>query len=460
MELKNKTILVIGLAKTGISTLKYLYKSQSNIIVNDIKQESDLKEILEELKELSNIQFILGKHISDISNIDLVVVSPGVPLDLPFIKKIKESNIEIIGEVELAYRALSTNKNMPRIIGITGTNGKTTTTSLTGELFKNAKKDTYIVGNIGNPVIDIVESVNQESFVVSELSSFQLESINSFNPRISAVLNITPDHLNRHHTMENYIDAKAKIFSNQEKNDITILNYDDLTTRNLNQKSNGTVYYFSTNENLSLENIKGAYVDSDGHIIINIDEEVKLMHKNELSLPGIHNLQNSLATALIGYTSNIDIEIIKTTLSTFGGVEHRQEFVRELNGVKYINDSKATNPDSTIKALNSYDNSIILIAGGMDKNNDFKELATEICKNTKGLIVFGETASEIQKQARLSGYNKIISKVKNLEEAVKLASRLSTQGDIVLLSPACASWDMYKNFEERGNEFKELVNKL
>ena len=457
MNLANKNILVVGLAKTGISTLKFLNNLNVNLIVNDIKKESDLVDILDELKELKNIKFILGKHISDISNIDLVIVSPGIPLDLPFINKIKENNIEIIGEVELAYRAISHNGYRPKIISITGTNGKTTTTSLTGELFKNAKKDTHIVGNIGNPIIDTVDIINNDSFIISELSSFQLESINTYKSNISVILNITPDHLNRHHTMENYIEAKSKIFMNQDNNNYTILNYDDSNTRLLGEKSNGVCYYFSTNEDLSIYNKKGAYIDSEGFIIINVDNPVKLMHKNELSLPGVHNLQNSLATALIAYTSNINIDIIKYTLSNFRGVEHRQEFVKTINGVTYINDSKATNPDSTIKALNSYNKPIILIAGGMDKKNDFKELAKEILKNTRGLIVFGETAFEIQRQVRLSGYENIISKVSNLEEAVKIASKLARKDDIVLLSPACASWDMYKNFEERGKEFKNLV---
>lgn len=460
MDLKNKNILVIGLAKTGISTLKFLNKAKANLIVNDIKKESELIDIINELKELNNIKFILGEHISDISDIDLVVVSPGVPLDLPFINKIREYGIEIIGDVELAYRQLLNMNSLPTIISITGTNGKTTTTSLTGELFKNANKDTYIVGNIGNPIINTVENIDKESFMISELSSFQLESISKFTSDISVVLNITPDHLNRHHTMENYIDAKSKVFMNQNINNATILNYDDPITKNLSNKTNGSCYYFSTDSNLSQLDKKGAYVDSDGFIVINIDSPIRLMHKDELSLPGVHNLQNSLATALIAYISKINIETIKLTLSTFSGVEHRQEFVKNIDGVKYINDSKATNPDSTIKALNSYNKSIILIAGGMDKKNDFRELAREIHKNTKGLIVFGETASEIQRQVRLDGYDKIISKVKNLEEAVQIASRLAKRDDVVLLSPACASWDMYKNFEERGNEFKTLVHNL
>ena len=288
----------------------------------------------------------------------------------------------------------------------------------------------------------------------------QLESVKEFNPHISLILNITPDHLNRHHTIENYIGAKANIFKNQTNNDITILNFDDSSVKELNENTNGTVYYISTEEKLSDINEKGAYVNEDGNIVINIDSETILMHKSDLSLPGVHNLENSLATALIGYLSGLDLNIIKHTLSTFKGVAHRQEFVRNLNGVKYVNDSKATNPDSTIKALNSYDNPIILIAGGMDKKSDFTELSLEIIKNTKGLVVFGETASDIQKSVRTAGYECIVSEVSTLAEAVKTAYKLSKPNDIVLLSPACASWDMYKNFEERGNEFKDLVNNL
>lgn len=460
VQLKNKNILVIGLAKTGISTLKFLHKLNANVIVNDIKTKDELASILSELKELNNIEFILGKHIEDISNIDLAVISPGVPLDIPFVIKLKENNIEVIGEVELAYRAFNQKNVKPNIISITGTNGKTTTTSLTGELFKNANKDTHVVGNIGNPIIDTVDIVSNDSYVISELSSFQLESIKEFNSHISLILNITPDHLNRHHTIENYIDAKSNIFKNQTNKDITILNFDDLTVQELNRNTKGTVYYISTEEKLLDINKKGAYINEDGNIIINIDSETILMHKSDLSLPGVHNLQNSLATALIGYLSGLDLDVIKYTLSTFKGVEHRQEFVRNLNGVKYINDSKATNPDSTIKALNSYDNPIILIAGGMDKKSDFKELSLEIIKNTKGLILFGETAYDIQKSVRMQGYEFIISEVDTLADAVKTAYKLSKPNDIVLLSPACASWDMYKNFEERGNEFKDLVNQL
>lgn len=460
MSLESKNILVIGLAKTGISTIKFLHGKKANVIVNDIKKKEDLKEILSELDYLENIKFVLGEHLSGVSGIDLVVVSPGVPLDIPFILDIKDKGIEIIGEVELAYRILKSSSEMPTIIGITGTNGKTTTTSLTGELFKNAKKDTHIVGNIGNPLIDIVDKTTKESFMVSELSSFQLESIKDFTPKISVVLNVTPDHLNRHHSMENYIEAKSRIFANQKENDISIFNYDDNTTRELANKSNAISYFFSSNTNLSSVNKNGIYVDSEGYITLNISQEIRLMHKSEISLPGVHNLQNSLATALIAYSLGIDLDIIKNTLSSFRGVEHRQEFVKDIDGVRYVNDSKATNPDSTIKAINSYDRPLILIAGGMDKKNDFSELINEAKDKVKALVVLGETASELQKQARLCGFEHLVVRVYSMKDAVSVARKVSKDGDIVLLSPACASWDMYKNFEERGNEFKKYVLEL
>lgn len=460
MDFKNKNILIIGLAKTGLATLKFLHKQKANLIINDTKNETELSNLITELNTLDNIKFILGKNIEDINNIDLVVVSPGVPLDSPPLKSLKQANIKIIGDIELAYLIWKNSNKLPNLISITGTNGKTTTTSLIGQLFENAKLDTHIVGNIGNPIINTIEHTNNNSYIIAELSSFQLESIHNFNSNISVILNITPDHLNRHHTMNNYIEAKSNIIKNQTKQDITILNYDDTIVRDLNKKSNGKCYYFSTSYNLSELNLKGIYINENGYIVINIDKEIELMHKQDVSLPGIHNLQNSLATILAGYLSNIDIEIIKNTISTFKGVAHRQEFVRTINEITFINDSKATNPDSTIKALNSYQKPIILIAGGMDKKSNFKELADEICKNTKGLIVFGETATDIQKYVRLAGYEKIISKVKTLEDAVKLSYKLAQKDDIVLLSPACASWDMYNNYEERGNEFKELVHKI
>lgn len=380
----------------------------------------------------------------------MVVVSPGVPLDLPFIKKVIEENKELIGEVELAYELA----NKPYFVGITGTNGKTTTTSLTGEIFEKAGKETYVVGNIGNPVIDAVQAANEGASFVTELSSFQLESIKDFKPSVSAVLNITEDHMNRHHTMENYIDAKARVFMNQDKNDFCVLNYDDELTRALAEKCNANVVFFSRLEKLE----KGIYVEN-GDIIIDIDEKINLMKVCELSLPGGHNLENCMAAAAMAYVSGIDIEVIREVLKTFKAVEHRLEFVKEVEGVKYVNDSKGTNPDSTIKAVQAYENPIILIAGGYDKGSTYDELLEIAKKNVKTLVLLGQTADKIEEAARRIGFTDI-HRVEDMKEAVKTCHDIAKEGDIVLLSPACASWGMYKNFEVRGKDFKDNVNNL
>ena len=451
MNLKDKKVLLIGLAKTGISTIKHLNKLGARVVVNDIKDKEILKPILEELSALNNIEYILGYHPENIDDIDMTIVSPGVPLDLPFILKIKSKNIEIIGEVELAYR-LSKN---PMFIGITGTNGKTTTTSLVGEILKKASKDTYIVGNIGNPVIDTVDTANENSVLVTELSSFQLESIDTFKPHVSAILNFTEDHLNRHHTMEAYIKAKSRIFENQDSKDFCILNYDDEGVKSISDNVKAKKIFFSRKSILDC----GVYLDKEQNIVINIDKEITLLNKNELSLPGNHNLENCMAAAAIAYVSNIDVDAIKEVLKTFAGVEHRQEFVRNLNGVMFVNDSKATNPDSSIKAVQSYNKPIVLIAGGMDKHSNFEQFLDAAKENVYALVLLGETAQKIKECAQNKGFDNI-TVVKDMKEAVNASYQIAKDGDVVLLSPACASWDMYKSFEVRGIDFKDNVNNL
>lgn len=451
MNLKSKKILLIGLAKTGVSTIKYLDKLGAKIILNDIKDKNELKNILNEISDLKNVEYILGYHPENIDDIDMVIVSPGVPLDLPFILKIKEKNIELIGEVELAYRL----SNNPIFIGITGTNGKTTTTSLVGEIFKTAKFDTYTVGNIGNPVIDTVDITDENSVLVTELSSFQLESIDKFKPKVSAILNFTEDHMNRHHTMENYISAKSNIFKNQDEKDFCILNYDDEMVRELEDKIKAKVIFFSRKKELK----EGIYLDKDDNIVINIDKKITLLNKKELSLPGNHNLENAMAAIAISYVLNVDLEVIKNILKSFASVSHRQEFVRDINNITFINDSKGTNPDSTIKAIESYNRPIVLIAGGKDKGSKFDELL-DIAKNkVRALVLMGETSHIIEKCAREKGFKHIYI-VNDMKEAVKTSYDIAIKDDIVLLSPACASWDMYKSFEVRGDDFKNNVNNL
>lgn len=451
MNLKNKKVLLVGLAKTGVSTIKHLNRLGAKVVVNDIKDKDKLKDILDELSDLNNVEYILGHHPENIDDIDMTVVSPGVPLDLPFILKIKSKNIEIIGEVELAYR-LSKN---PIFIGITGTNGKTTTTSLVGEIFKKANRDTYIVGNIGNPVIDTVELTNEDSYLITELSSFQLESIVDFKPKVASILNFSPDHLNRHHTMENYIAAKANIFKNQDENDFAILNYDDMEVRKLAPKCKGQIIFFSRKEKLE----KGVYLDENNNIVIHIDEKIVLLNKKELSLPGNHNLENCMAAIAMAYVCNINLDTLKHILKTFKAVEHRLEYVRTINDIMFVNDSKGTNPDSTIKAITSYESPVILIAGGYNKESDFNELLEIGKENIKSLVLMGETADIIEKTAKEKNYKSII-RVNNMKEAVEVSYKQAEKGDVVLLSPACASWDMYKSFEARGCDFKDNVNNL
>ncbi|MDR1773585.1 MAG: UDP-N-acetylmuramoyl-L-alanine--D-glutamate ligase, partial [Clostridioides sp.] len=340
--------------------------------------------------------------------------------------------------------------------GITGTNGKTTTTTLVGEIFKKANKETYVTGNIGKPVVDIIEDASCDSYVVTELSSFQLESIKEFRPKVSSVLNITEDHLNRHKTMENYANAKAMIFKNQTEDDFCILNYDNEMARDLAKDCSAKVILFSRLEKLD----GGVYLDEKNNIIIDIEgENISLMNANEIYLPGNHNLENCMAAIAMTFVCGINTDVIKEVLKTFTGVEHRLEFVRELNGVKYINDSKGTNPDSSIKAVESYKNPIVLIAGGYDKNSNFDEFMEIAKKNVKDIVIMGATADKIEKSAKNKGINSTHI-VKNMKEAVSLSHKLAQSGDIVLLSPACASWDMYKSFEVRGKDFKENVNNL
>ncbi len=449
MDLRDKKVLLVGLARTGISTVKKLNNMGAEIIVNDLKEEDKLKDIINDLKGY-NVKYILGKHIEDVANIHLAIVSPGVPLDLPFIQKLKESKVEVIGEIELSYRLT---KGV--FIGITGTNGKTTTTTLVGEIFKGAQKDTYVVGNIGNPVIEVVDQSDKNTILVTELSSFQLESTKYFRPKVSAILNITPDHLNRHKTMENYINAKAKIFENQEKKDFIVLNYDCLKTRMLSSRCKGKVVFFSRTRILE----EGIFLHGENIVVKFKNIDTILMDKKEIKIPGNHNLENALAAIAMGIALDIDLKIIKEVLSVFNGVEHRLEFVRKIKEVSFVNDSKGTNPDASIKAIEAYEDPIILIAGGMDKKSDFTEFVQSFHGKVKEMVLLGETSEIIEKTAQKGGFTNC-HRVDNMKEAVQKAYSLSKPGYIVLLSPACASWDMYESYEVRGADFKNNVLSL
>lgn len=449
MDLHGKKVLLVGLAKTGIATIKFLHSKGALLTVNDIKGKEELAEVLGELEGLG-IEFILGSHPQNIDSYELAVVSPGVPLDIPFIVELKERKVAVISEIELSYRYARA-----PFVGITGTNGKTTTTSLVGEIFKLSSYNTFVVGNIGTPVVDVVDKADENSVLVTELSSFQLESIETFKPRVSAILNITPDHLNRHKTMENYIAAKARIFENQDENDYTVLNYDCEQTRSLAGLCKSNVVFFSRKEKLE----RGVFVDG-GKIVARTGEgEVSLMDASELKIPGPHNLENALAAVAIAASMKLPFELIASALRSFEGVEHRLEFVRSLDGIDFINDSKGTNPDASIKAIQSFERPLILIAGGMDKGGEFDDFVAEFGGKVKGLVLLGETAQKLEDTAARFGFKQTY-RVENMEQAVKKAFALAQQGDIVLLSPACASWDMYPSYEVRGRDFKENVMQL
>lgn len=449
MNLKNKKVLVVGMAKSGIPTVKALHKLGAKITINDIKSREELKEILTEIEMLCD-DFILGLHPNDIKKFDLIVLSPGVPTDLKFIKEAKIYDIPLIGELELAYR-LSKGK----YIAITGTNGKTTTTALTGEIFKKAGLETYVVGNIGLPAISKAFDTTDSSILVTEVSSFQLETIDKFKPKISAVLNITPDHLNRHKTMKNYIDAKARIFINQDEDDMVILNYDNIETRNLSKRANCKIVFFSRKEKLT----NGVYVDNE-YIVVALNGSKDYICKvKDIYMPGSHNLENALAAVAIAYNFGIKKEIIKDILKSFKGVEHRIEFVAEIDNIKFYNDSKGTNPDASIKAVEALNGPLLVIAGGMDKGSTFDKFIDSFNGKVKCLILLGETANKIKETAIRKNFHNVIL-VNNMEEAVNTAFAEAESNDTVLLSPACASWDMYKSFEYRGKHFKDCVNKL
>ncbi|WP_053956891.1 UDP-N-acetylmuramoyl-L-alanine--D-glutamate ligase [Inediibacterium massiliense] len=450
MKLKDKKVLVVGLGTSGIPTVNTLIDLGAKVTVNDQKTKEELKEITKDLKE-DKVDFILGKHPENMVMFDVVVLSPGVPTDLSFIQEAKKLGMIVIGELELAYRLCK-----GQFIAITGTNGKTTTTSLVGEIFKNAQKETYVVGNIGVAAVSKAQKASEYAFMITEVSSFQLESIIDFKPKIAAILNITPDHLNRHKTMGNYINAKANIFKNQNKDDILILNLDNSTTYDLKEIAKSKVIPFS--RKLILDN--GVFVKDEYIVVKEENKECERICKvDDLKIPGKHNLENALAAVAIAHFAGIDQNIIEDTLKSFMGVEHRIEFVDEIHKVRFVNDSKGTNPDAAMRAIEAMKSPIVLIAGGMDKGSDFTEFIQSFNGKVKHMILFGETSEKIKNTAVENNFLEC-SMVRDMEEAVSLSAKIAKEGDCVLLSPACASWDMYPSYEVRGRHFKESVKKL
>lgn len=450
-ELENKRILVVGMGKSGVAAAQALLKLGAVVSVYDQKAEDKIDTQLIQFLRNKNVTCYFGEEPDNTGELDMVVISPGVPLDTGFVQKARNAGAEVIGELEIAYRV-----GRGKYVAITGTNGKTTTTTLVGEIFRNSGRKTYVVGNVGVAVISKALCTTEDDWLVTETSSFQLETIRDFRPEVSALLNITPDHMDRHKTIENYAQAKAMIFRNQDESQYFVVNYDDELSWKMAGQCRAKVIPFSRRTDLEL----GCFA-LDGDIVIRNESGqcVDICGTDELKIPGAHNLENALAAAAVSYFAGISPEVIAKTLREFEGVEHRLEFSGEVDGVRFVNDSKGTNPDASIKAIEAIRTGIILIAGGYDKGSDFDDFINAFGGKVKHLVLLGKTAPKIKETAERLGYTNIVM-CRDMDECVKTAYRLASPGDTVLLSPACASWDMYTCFEQRGEHFKNCVRDL
>ena len=452
-----KKVMVAGLGKSGISAAKLLLDVGSEVFLYDGNAQLDVENIIEKLhvEDRSKITTKTGELLAeDLAGIHLCVISPGIDLETPFVKVINEAKVPIWSEIELGYAIAK-----GELIAITGTNGKTTTTALTGAIMKKFNSDSFTVGNIGIPYTDVALATTEKSITVLEASSFQLETIIKFRPHISAILNITPDHLNRHHTMENYARIKEDITLNQSKDDFCILNYEDEVLRKFGTDGEcpATVVFFSSAQ--KLEN--GFYLDGDViyHAIDGKSEAI--LNIQDVNLLGRHNYENIMAAIAMADCMKVPMDVILEVCKEFKAVEHRIEFVAEQYGVKYYNDSKGTNPDAAIQAVKAMPGPILLIAGGYDKKSTYDEWIESFNGNVRYLVLMGQTRDAIAECAKKHGFpNEKIIYAESMEEAVKVCASYAESGDDVLLSPACASWGMFDNYEQRGNIFKQCVRNL
>ena len=451
MEFKGKRILVVGIARSGIAVAKSLTRREAVLFACDQKTRDELGDILAEMETLG-VEVYTGSYPTvSPDRFDLVVASPGVPLDIdPFVQA-RNIGAPIIGELELAYLL---KPDTVDLYAITGTNGKTTTVSLLQAILAADGRMALAGGNIGVPLTTLVDTMT-EGVVVVEASSFQLETTCHFSPHISALLNITPDHLDRHKNMEGYIQAKSRIFACQSRDDYAVLNYEDLQVRKMAQECRAQVIYFSNQRVLA----EGAFITDDIIYFVLDNKRTPICRVDEIALRGRHNLENILCAVAVAVIAGTKVESIRDILKTFTGVSHRIEEVAVVNGVLYVNDSKATNPESAIKALESFNEPIILIAGGRSKGSNFEKFARIVKEKVKGLVLLGEARKEIRKAVMDAGFQNIYE-VNDLNTAVATAKQLAAAGDVVLLSPACASWDMFRSYEQRGDLFCELVQTM
>ncbi len=451
------TVLVIGTGKSGIAAAECLLAHGKDVILFDGNRNLDIPRLVTAHPVISELALFVGDLPENLyDSFDTVVPSPGVPMDHPLIRACARMGKYIIGEIELAFQY-----GKGRVCAITGTNGKTTTTALTGVLLAEQYKDVRVVGNIGDPYTAALSGMTDETCTVAEVSSFQLESIDTFRPAVSAILNITPDHLDRHHTMEAYIAAKEAVAANQTENDVCVLNAEDPVLRRFGNKEepypcNARVVWFSSAR--KLEN--GYYYDRETRTIYAAEDGVSepVIRADELRILGLHNMENAMAAIAAASAMGVGMEAIRRGLKKFNAVEHRIEFVAEINGVKCYNDSKGTNPDAAIKAICAMEGPTVLIGGGYDKHSEYDEWTACFSGRVKKLLLIGATAQKIAESARKNGFEDI-EFCATLEEAVDRAMQIAGSGDAILLSPACASWDMFPNYEERGRLFKEYVRK-
>lgn len=450
MEVSGKHVLVFGCGISGIGAVKLLEKHGAEVVLYDGNEKLDKEEVRKKLPEGAKAEIVTGAFPDGLfEKTEIVVLSPGVPTDLPVVKAMKERGILVTGEVELAYEF-----GKGDVLAVTGTNGKTTTTTLLGEIMKAYQDQVFVVGNIGNPYTVAADQMTDKSVAVAEMSSFQLETVAEFRPKVSAILNFTPDHLNRHHTMENYVNAKKNIAKNQTASDYCILNYEDERTREFGENIAAKVLYFSSRRKIE----QGIYLEDD-QIVWKYPDETVICSVDELKLLGLHNYENYMAAIAMAAVYGVPLGIIRKAVKDFQGVEHRIEYVTEKHGVAYYNDSKGTNPDAAIKGIQAMNRRTVLIGGGYDKDSDYTGWIKAFDGKVKKLILLGQTKEKIADAAESCGFHDYVL-VDTFEEAVLLAARTAEAGEAVLLSPACASWGMFPNYEVRGRVFKEIVNSL
>jgi UDP-N-acetylmuramoylalanine--D-glutamate ligase len=446
--LRNRKISVIGAARSGVAVAKLLQSQGSLVFVSDKTGPEKLKTEAQMLHELG-IVYELGGHSDRVYDCSLIAISPGVPSNAPVVLEARKRGINVVSEVEVASWFCRS-----PIIAITGSNGKTTTTTLIGRILGDAKKKHFVAGNIGTAFSSIVLELAPTDLAVLEISSFQLDHCETFRPRISAIMNITQNHMDRYdYSMEKYAGSKARIFMNQKDDDALIYDADDEQTAKIVQNARCRKIPFSTRQRLT----EGAYVEGRALVTTLDGRHTEVINVNDISIKGPHNLYNAMAASLVGHLTGVGTASIRATLKNFKGVEHRQEFVREVNGVRYYNDSKATSVEAVWYALQAFDQPIVLMLGGRDKGNDYSRIWDLVQKHVRAVVAIGESAEKVGKA--FSG-TKPVRTANSIEEAVQTAQSLAQTGDVVLLSPACASFDWFENYEQRGRVFKELVKNL